>query len=192
VALARPDRIASMALYEPSAFHLLARMGAAAAASRAEIGNLVQRVNEGILTGNIRATAAHFVDYWNGAGAWAKLRPSVQAALMRWAPKAPLDFHALINEPEPVSHYQNLRFPVLLLCGENARLPSRAISEHLADVLPDSRLVTVAGAGHMGPLTHATEVSALIVRHMASEPARHAPGRAEVMRLMPGPAGLVS
>ena len=165
-ALARPHRIASLALYEPSAFHLLACMGVVGAESSAEIDNLIRRVNEGILNGDVRGTAAHFVDYWNGAGAWNALRPSVQAALMRWAPKAPLDFHALVSEPDQATRYQDLRFPVLLLRGEKARIPSRLITEYLAQMLDESDLVTVAGAGHMGPLTHAPEVSALIVQHV--------------------------
>ena len=44
--------------------------------------------------------------------------------------------------------------------------PTRVIAEGLAELLPASRLVDIAGAGHMGPLTHAPEVSALIVRHI--------------------------
>jgi pimeloyl-ACP methyl ester carboxylesterase len=166
VALARPDRIASMALYEPSAFHLLACMGTVGVESCAEIDALVHRVNERIVAGDMRGTAAHFVDYWNGKGAWDTLRPAVQAALIRWAPKASLDFHALLSEPDQAAHFQELGFPVLILCGENARTPSRMIAEYLSQMLPESSLMTVPGAGHMGPFTHAPEVSALIVQHL--------------------------
>ena len=56
---------------------------------------LAARTAEGVITGNYRGAAASFVDYWSGRGAWAALRPSVQAALTRWMPKAPLDFRAL-------------------------------------------------------------------------------------------------
>jgi pimeloyl-ACP methyl ester carboxylesterase len=165
-ALARPDQIASMALYEPSAFHLLARMGSVGAEGTVEIDNLIRHVNQGIVAGDLRGAAARFVDYWNGEGAWEALRPAAQASLIRWAPKAPLDFHALLREPDRTALYEDLRFPVLLLCGENARTPSRMIAEHLARAMPETSLVTVPGAGHMGPFTHASEVSALIAQHL--------------------------
>jgi pimeloyl-ACP methyl ester carboxylesterase len=167
-ALARPDRIASMALYEPSAFHLLKQMGRPGAEAHAEIARLVQQVCEGAITGDLRSAAAAFVDYWNGAGAWASLRPAVQQALIRWMPKAPLDFRALLEEPTRASAYRALGFPVLILRGEHARRPSRLLAEGLASLMPASRLMVVDGAGHMGPLTHAPEVSALIVQHVAA------------------------
>ena len=33
--------------------------------------------------------------------------------------------------------------------------------------MPAARLAVIAGAGHMGPLTHASEVNAAIARHIA-------------------------
>jgi len=165
-ALARPRRIASMALYEPSAFHLLRRMGAGGVEAFAEIASLARRVAEGVVTGDYRGAAAAFVDYWSGSGAWDALRPSVREALIRWLPKAPLDFHALMEEPTPAGAYRNLDFPVLILRGEHAPAPTRAIAEGMSELLPSSRSMVIGGAGHMGPLTHAPEVSALILRHI--------------------------
>jgi pimeloyl-ACP methyl ester carboxylesterase len=69
-ALARPDRIASMALYEPTVFHLLQQMGAPGAFAYAEIAEVAGRVREGLVTGDYRGAVAAFVDYWNGLGAW--------------------------------------------------------------------------------------------------------------------------
>lgn len=34
-------------------------------------------------------------------------------------------------------------------------------------LLPDARLAVIAGAGHMGPLTHTEEVNAIIIQHLA-------------------------
>jgi pimeloyl-ACP methyl ester carboxylesterase len=168
VALARPDRIASMALYEPSAFHLLRQMGKPGAEAHAEIAGVARRIGQGVVTGDYRGAVAAFVDYWNGPGAWKAMRPSVQNALIRWAPKGPLDFQALIEDPTPASAYRALEFPVLILRGEHAPMPTRVIAEGLAGLLPNSRLMIVECAGHMGPLTHAPEVSHLIVQHIAA------------------------
>jgi pimeloyl-ACP methyl ester carboxylesterase len=168
VALARPERIASMALYEPSAFHLLRQMGEAGAAAFAEIAGVARHMCRGIITGDHRGAIVAFVDYWSGEGAWEGLRPHVQNALIRWAPKGPLDFHALFEEPTPAHAYGALRCPVLILRGEHALAPTRLIAEGLTALLPEGRLVTVAGAGHMGPLTNGPEVAALITHHIAA------------------------
>jgi len=167
IAVERPERIASLSLYEPSAFHVLRAIGNRGAAAFAEIQTLVQRTVGGIAIGDHRGAAAAFVDYWNGHGAWDTLRPPVQAALMRWLPKAPLDFSALIEEPTALAAYASLRVPALVLRGEHALTPSRLIAETLWALLPAAELREIAGAGHMGPLTHTAAVNAAIVRHIA-------------------------
>jgi pimeloyl-ACP methyl ester carboxylesterase len=172
VALARPGRVASLALYEPSAFHLLKAMGDQGAPAFAEIVDITHEIGQGVIVGDYTRAAAAFVDYWSGAGAWAALRPSVQAALICWVPKAPLDFRALIEEPTPVAAYADLRMPVLIMRGEHATKTTHTIAEMLPTVLPETDLVVVDGAGHMGPLTHGTVVSELIAAHIgAAEPA---------------------
>jgi pimeloyl-ACP methyl ester carboxylesterase len=175
VALARPARIASISLYEPSAFHLLRQMGERGAAPFAEITDVARSMCHGVVTGDYRGAVAGFVDYWNGSGSWNKLRPAVQNALVRWAPKGPLDFRALVDEPTLASAYRTLTVPVLILRGEYAPRPTRVIADGLANWLPASRLVEIAGAGHMGPLTHTGEVSALIVRHVVDAKAAAMP-----------------
>ena len=168
VALARPARIASLALYEPSAFHLLKIMGDRGAAAFAEIADITRVTAQGVIAGDYAGAAAAFVDYWGGVGAWAARLPTVQDALTRWAPKAPLDFRALIEEPTPLATYSDLRMPVLVMRGEHAPRPTRKIAEMLASVVPAARLAVVDGAGHMGPSTHGSIVSDLIAAHIGA------------------------
>ena len=170
-ALARPNCISSLSLYEPSAFHLLKEMGAQGAEALAEILAVTHETGRRVIVGDYRRAAAGFVDYWGGDGAWSALRPQQQVALTRWAPKAPLEFAALIEERTKPAEYSDLRFPVLLMRGERAPTPTRLITERLIGLLPNARLVVISGAGHMGPFTHRSEVNALIVSH-ASERAR--------------------
>lgn len=167
VAIARPDRIQSLVLYEPSAFHLLKTIDDGGAEALAEIVAIAREAGDGAITGDYRRAMACFVDYWNGPGAWDALRPELRAALTRWAPKAPLDFAALIGETTPPSAYARLRCPVLVLRGEHAPRPARLVAEALPALLPAARLAVVSGAGHMGPLTHPEAVNALIVRQIA-------------------------
>lgn len=172
VALMRPDRIASLVLYEPSAFHLLRQFGQSGADGLAEIIVIARETGRGVITGDYRAAATSFVEYWSEQGAWSALRPELQAALIRWLPKAPLDFAALIEEQAEASAYARLRFPILIIRGEHAPAPTRLIAETLPTLLPETRLAVIAGAGHMGPLTHMSEVNALIAQHLAGAEAR--------------------
>jgi pimeloyl-ACP methyl ester carboxylesterase len=171
VALARPHSIASMALYEPSAFHLLPSMGVAGSKAHTEIAAIAGRVCQGLVTGDYAAAAASFVDYWNGPGAWQAMRPTLRQALLRWLPKAPLDFHALFAGPTSAVGLERLAFPVLILRGERAPTPTALIAEHLSRLLPAARLLVLDGAGHMGPITHAPEVSAMVAQHIAASEA---------------------
>jgi pimeloyl-ACP methyl ester carboxylesterase len=168
VSLARPEKIASLALYEPSAFHLLRRFGDRGHRAFAEIDGVAQSFREAVLSGDYAAGLEAFVDYWNGAGAWNAMRPNAQKALMRWAPKGPLDFRALIEAAAAPEAYRALRFPVLVMRGEYAPLSTRTIADGLAGLLPTSQTVVIDGAGHMGPFTHAAAVSAWLVAHIAA------------------------
>jgi pimeloyl-ACP methyl ester carboxylesterase len=166
VALARAGRIASLTLYEPSAFHLLKAMGNDGAAAFAEIAAIAGETGERVIAGDYHQAAAAFVDYWGGEGAWAALRPSVKAALIRWVPKAPLDFRALIEEQTSLADLANLATAALIVRGEHAPRPTRLIAETLAKSSPAARLAVVDGAGHMGPLTHTVAVNELIAAHI--------------------------
>jgi pimeloyl-ACP methyl ester carboxylesterase len=157
-----------MVLYEPSAFHLLRQLGEPGAEAFSEIAGVARQVADGVLTGDYRRALAGFVNYWSGSGTWERMRPAAQRALICWAPKGPLDFRALIEDPTPASAYRALKCPALIMRGEYALKPSRIIAERLAELLPDSQLLVMDGAGHMGPFTHASTVAMLIARHIAT------------------------
>jgi pimeloyl-ACP methyl ester carboxylesterase len=166
LALNRPQRIASLTLYEPSAFHLLKQIGAAGADAFAEIAAIARQTADFIITGDHRSAAACFVDYWLEEGAFNALLPKQQQALMRWVPKAPLDFRALMEERTPASAYGDLEVPVLILRGQHAPRPTRFVAETLAALTPNCRLEVIGGAGHMGPFTHTAEVNAFFKAHI--------------------------
>lgn len=168
VALARPERVASLSLYEPSSFHLLWSAGDAGAEALGEIRAVARYTGDLIASGDCRGAAAAFVDYWGGRGTWDALRPAVQLALLRWVPKASLDFAALFAEMAPISAFARLAMPTLILRGERALLPSRLIAEMLSRTMPAARLTVIDQAGHMGPVTHAGLVSSMIAERLAA------------------------
>jgi pimeloyl-ACP methyl ester carboxylesterase len=170
VAAARPDRIASLALYEPSAFHLLPSFGDRGSQAHDEIMGVVIDIRDKFVTGAHHDAARRFVDYWDVDGAFSSMKPEHQSDLLRYMPKALLDFHALLTETAPLDAYRRIASPTLVVRGEHAPLPTRTIADELMLLLPSAVQVIVEGAGHMGPITHA-DIVAEVVGHHFSRPA---------------------
>ena len=161
-----PERIASLSLYEPSAFHLLHVLGPRGRAAFSDIRRVARAVADGLVTGDYVAAAQTFVDYWNGPGSWAAMKPELQADMVRYVPKACLDFRALFEEDTATAAYGAFRFPVLVMRGEFAPAPARVVAEGLGGLIPGAASATIPGAGHMGPFTHAQAVNGRILAHI--------------------------
>ena len=161
-AIERPTRVASMALYEPVAFYVLKTLGPDGTIALKEITALAGEISLFVLSGNHQAAAKRFFEFWNGAGSWSALRPEPQEDLVRYIPKVCLEFSASINECTPLVAYRRLNFPILLLQGEHAPLPTQMIARRLSKTMKSASLQTVHGAGHMGPFSHAQVVSELM------------------------------
>jgi pimeloyl-ACP methyl ester carboxylesterase len=166
IAATIPERIASLSLYEPSAFHLLHVLGPRGRAAFGDIRRVARAVADGLVTGDYAGGAQTFVDYWNGPGSWAAMKPEVQAEMVRYVPKACLDFRALFEEDTAGAAYGAFRFPVLVMRGEFAPAPTRVVAEGLGDLIPGAAGAMIAGAGHMGPFTHAQAVNERILAHI--------------------------
>src|SRR6202142_3243032 len=102
-----PGRLRSLVLIEAVAFHLLKADGPDQAIRPlfGEVMEIASLVSRATANGDYRRAMARFVDYWNGAGAWAQTKPALQAALARRAPKVALDFCATMTEATPRAAY---------------------------------------------------------------------------------------
>ena len=168
IALTRPDRISSVTLYEPCAFHLLRKLGVSVAKAVSEINSMAASIYRRVGEGDNWAAMQGFVDYWNGEGAWMQMKPAHRDNLLPWAPNAANAFDALFAEDTPLSEYQALNVPVQLMVGGSSPDPVRVVSTALTQLLPDCRINHLPGVGHMGPLTHADAVNRIIVAHIES------------------------
>jgi pimeloyl-ACP methyl ester carboxylesterase len=167
-AVEQPERLLSLTLIEPVAFHLLrgAPVGAADHDLYGEIAGIATAITNAVRRGDDRGGMATFIDYWNGAGAWMQMNPELQNALARRTAKVALDFEATMNEPTPIAALGRIAVPVLVLRGSASPRPTRRIAELIAEVLPQAQLRTIEGAGHMLPLTHREAVNAVIAEHL--------------------------
>jgi pimeloyl-ACP methyl ester carboxylesterase len=129
-----------------------------------------------VRAGRVERAAQHFVDYWSGAGTWQTMEARRRQVVCVRIPKVARDFGALFDDAVPLSAYMRLTMPVLWLEGETTRLPPQAIAGRLLPALAGARHVRVAGAGHMGPITHSEAVNAEILRFVRGLDHRHRPG----------------
>lgn len=162
-ALRMPERIASLTLIEPVAFHILREREEGLLA---EVRDVAQTIMRAVVSGDYRAGMERFVDYWNGAGAWKSLRPERQADLAAQAAKVALDFWATMADDTILSTARRLAVPTLILRGERSPTPTRRIAHMLALAMPRARLQIIPGAGHMAPLTHAALTDAAIIEQL--------------------------
>lgn len=164
VAGVRRDLLASLTLVEPAAFHLLRGIDAVALGEIMQVAGAVARALE---QGAYAAGFEHFFDYWSGSGAWRRLPADKRGALAVHLVKVGLEFHALLNEQARLADLRKLSVPTLLVRGADSPLPARRICQLLEAILPHAQGRTIAGAGHMSPVTHRAEVNALIAAHVA-------------------------
>lgn len=162
VALRRHDRVAALVLYEPSLFSLIVR-DADDDAAGGEIVSKAHAIRDDVRAGRIEQAARSFVDYWSGKGAWHAMDPRRQQGVCARMPKVVQEFAALFGDAVPLAAYARLSMPVLWLEGAMTCLPPRAVARRLLPALADVRHARVAGAGHMGPITHPDAVNAEIL-----------------------------
>jgi pimeloyl-ACP methyl ester carboxylesterase len=157
-----PGRVLSLAVYDPVAYGVLddVRDGDALAdLSRLPFGASASPSER-------ERWLEAFVCYWNGADAWARLGASTRAELNRVGWVVHEGARTLVADRAPASGYADLRAPMLLVGGAASPLAARRVIARLAEALPSARVETIAGAGHMGPLTHAALVNEMIAAHV--------------------------
>ena len=161
-ALEQPELVRSLTLIEPVAFHLLRQDWAGRDWLLAE----VQAIASAVARDRNGAGMRRFVDYWNGSGTWAGLPDDKRSGLARLAATVAENFAAAVAEAIPLETYRHIQVPALLFRGANSPAPARRIVGLLGSTLPNARIRTVPGAGHMLPLTHRDLVNREILMHM--------------------------
>jgi pimeloyl-ACP methyl ester carboxylesterase/ribosomal protein S18 acetylase RimI-like enzyme len=164
-ALAHPERLRSLVLIEPVAFHLLRHAGQAGARLLTKVEWLAAQVTRAAAEGT-GSGMARFVDFWNGEGAWTRMPAERRAVVERCARPIAGHFAATLGNVTAPEAYHSLQVPTLLICGTESPTPVRCVAEMLVRLLPDVGMLRVQDAGHMLPLTHPEVVNPAIARHL--------------------------
>lgn len=164
-ALDRPETIRTLTLFEPVLFSLLRDSGDSAFEPVRDIATRYRLLFE---RKGPRAAMEAFVDFWNGAGSWERLQESVRRSMLLGANRLYLEWGLVLYARADVRLYDlpRLRPPVLYFSGWQTIAPVKRITDIAVARIPNARAVTVLGAGHMAPFTHAAQVIPDIEEHL--------------------------
>lgn len=158
LAVAAPGRVRSLTLIEPVLF----------AASRSG-HSLDDELAALAAAGKIEAAARLFLGIWGAPGGFEALPRSLQQAAVELMPLVletdaalSADVHGILRP----GGLEAVRAPSLLIAGADSPAVVGEIFDTLAARLPDARRATVPGAGHMAPVTHPAEVTALVAGNL--------------------------
>ncbi|OPX56005.1 Pimeloyl-ACP methyl ester carboxylesterase [Oceanospirillum multiglobuliferum] len=158
-----PEQILSLTLFEPVAFHLLPDSSEALHA----IKLLSEKISQDLETGNAKAAAECFIDYWSQQGSFARLSTELQQLFVEGIQKVAFDFSALLSEPTKLDDLRSIQCPVLLLEGLYSPHTTRAVIAVLAELFPEAERHSLE-CGHMGPLSHPQLVNPIVMQFIAT------------------------
>lgn len=157
-----PDRVRSLSLVEPIALQALDDGHPHHRRLLAEVRSLARALRASLARGIPARAAESFVDFWSGEGAWQRLNADLREDLVRGARSIIADFDAIADEPPGLEGLGDLAVPTFVLAGARSRKATIRIAHLLAKAMPRAFCWSVEGAGHLLPLTHASEVNRLV------------------------------
>jgi len=165
-ALARPERVRAIAVYEPTLFSLLEEES-----PRQEAANGIRfaaaDAASAIETGDHAAAAERFIDYWMGSGTWRRMPEARQAPIAASMVNIAGWAEALFSEPTPLQDFALLDMPILYMTGKQSPASSRGVARLLTGVLPNVSVMEFDELGHMGPVTHPELVNDAVAAFLA-------------------------
>ncbi len=158
-----PEKVISLTLFEPVAFHLLGTDDP----QQQSVLALSQKIENFIDQGDPASAATCFIDYWNGEGTFSRLNEKMQSIFCQGIIKVAYDFTALLNEDCQPGDLKTIHCPVLLLEGAESQPTTHAVMSTLRSVFPEAEHHNLP-CGHMGPLTHPHLVNPLVSQFIAT------------------------
>lgn len=169
----QPERVASLALFEPASFGVLAAAGDEAFADVLDLSE--RHRGSPRVPGWSADWLRSFVDFWNSPGAWDGLSPQARGDYLRVHHKLEREVDTLLADRTSAEDFARIEQPTLLMVGERSPRAARRVVDRLFAAMPNAALEVVAHAGHLGPLTHARRVAARIGVHLRAAARTRAP-----------------
>ena len=163
-ALLYPELIQTLTLIEPQTLPLLKEV------DEQELFEILKSISDRFAAstrgGNPEPGWREFVDYYNGEGTWSSMPEHIRARFLEHSETTVILWNALFQNPTSAEDFRSIPFHTLIIAGSDTTMPERRICELLSDLINDSVLQTIEGAGHMSPLTHPDLVADLTRVHI--------------------------
>lgn len=104
-----------------------------------------------------------FIDYWNGAGAFARIREPLRSVLIAQGKTVFAEVYGVSTDPVHPDAYAAVRVPTLLLAGGASTAEGRYMARAVAAAIPGATHAEIEAGGHMFPAAFARETA----RHLA-------------------------
>ena len=159
LAVTRPDLVSRLTLFEPVYF-----AAAKGTPEHAEHQRKFRPFVTAMLAGDEERAAEIFNDLW-GITRWLDIPPGKRKRLAARIHLIVAGAQAIEEDPEGITSPATLAkvaCPVTLIRGAETEPVIGAVHAALADRLPNAKDHVIAGAGHMVPVTHVPEVTAII------------------------------
>jgi pimeloyl-ACP methyl ester carboxylesterase len=121
--------------------------------------------------GDMRGAVDLSAEFWKNAGATDRgLSPEAAGHLSHVVKKLVADFDAVFARHSVADSAQMIQVPTLLLSGGLSPDVTQRIVMRLAECIKTARIEHLPDAGHMLPITHATQVNDCILKHLQGTP----------------------
>ncbi len=163
-AVAAPDAIRSLTLYEPVAFGVLD--GPDDADARATLARVDLRWGA---TGEAHeAWLTQFVDYWGGPGAWSALREPARAEFRRVGWVVHEGVRSLMEDHTNGATFAKVKAPTHLFTAELSPVAAQRVVARLGGAIAGAKVTTIPGVGHMAPVASPDVVNPLLLAAVTS------------------------
>jgi len=157
------NKVASLTLVEPVAFHLLRATGHP---QWNEVNRLAGRITRAMGAGRRKRAAGAYMGYWIGRPKWWLMPRSARKSIVSTVGKVAAEFAMIAAMPWRLTDYARIGARTRLIVGERSPKGAKAVIELLEGILPRAHTRVVKGAGHMSPVTHREEVALMMARHI--------------------------
>jgi pimeloyl-ACP methyl ester carboxylesterase len=160
------SRVRSLTLIEPVLPTLLAD-NAADLRLHDRFACVARNVCEDIWNGRVMEAIDKFTGFWNGSAPREQPSANARLRMIEQAYKLAFDFTSAFAERDVAAKAASLRVPTLLFSGGLSPYLTQRIVQRFGAIIDGAERRHLPAAGHMLPMSHAAEINAAIVRHIA-------------------------
>ena len=159
LAVERPDLVRSLVLIEPVFFAVAVQDQPAL---QVQDDAHMRAYRKALQAGDRIAAAKAFTSIWGDGRGWDSMPAAQQNALAARIHLIEAGAPAIYGDCAGIlsgGKLSGITCPVLLIRGGDSPAAIAAINDGMARRIPQAKQVAIAGAGHMAPITHPTEVA---------------------------------